>query len=71
MHARRLRRKMDGTLKGGGRLVEVPQLFLDDTEHPVGRREVRVEFDRVVALLERGLEIPTVEMHDREVSCHD
>ena len=71
MHARRLRRQVHGALERRGRLVEVAPLLLDHAQHPVGRREVRIELDRVVALLERRLEVAAVEMHHGEVARDD
>ena len=71
VHARRLRREVDGALEGGRRLVEVLPLLLNHAEDPVGRREVRVQLDRVVALLEGDLVVATVEMDHRQVPRHD
>jgi hypothetical protein len=39
-------------LERRGRLVEVAALFLNEPERQVRQREVRVQLDRVVALLE-------------------
>ena len=39
------------------RFVESRRCALNETEQPVGRREVRIQLDRMVALLERGLEV--------------
>ena len=71
VHPRRLRRQVHGALKRRRRLVEVLPLLLNDAENPVGRREVRVELDRVIALLERRLEVAPVEVNHREVARHD
>ena len=40
-------------------------------ERPVGRREVRVQLDRVVALLERRLEVAPVDVDHREIARDD
>src|SRR5262245_1202737 len=49
VHARGLRREMDGALKSGERLVEVLPLLLDNPENPVGGRQMPVQLDGVVA----------------------
>src|SRR3954463_11903971 len=71
VHARRLRRQVNGALESRRRLVEVLALFLDHAEDPVGWREMRVELDGVVALLERGLEVAAIEMDHREIAGDD
>ena len=71
VHARCPRRQMDGSLEGRRRFVEVLPLLLDDAEDPVRWGEVWVQLDRVVALLERSLEVAAIEMDHREVARHD
>ena len=71
LHAGRLRRQMDRSLKRGRRLVEVFPLLLNHTQHPVGGREVRVQLDRVIGLFEGGLEVVPEQVNQREVARHD
>src|SRR4030095_16416005 len=71
VHARGLRRQVDGALKRGEGLVEVAPLRLNQPEQPVGGREVRVELDGVVALGECGLKVATVVVNLAEVARED
>ena len=56
-----LRRQIDGALERRGRFVEVLALLLDQPQRQVGGREVRVELDGLIALLERRLEVAAVD----------
>src|SRR5581483_11124653 len=71
LHQRTSRRELNGTLKGGGRFVEIAALLLHQTEDPVRRREVRIQLDGVVALLERGIVILLVIVDARQVAVDD
>jgi hypothetical protein len=51
---------MNRALKGRGRFVEILPLLLNHAEQPVAGREVRIELDGVIALLERGFEASTL-----------
>ena len=71
MHARALRREIDGALERGDRFVEILPLFLDHPERPVRRRKVRVQLDGVIALFERGLVVAPVGVDDGEIPRDD
>ena len=71
MHARRLGRQVHRALERRERLVEIAAMRLNEAEQPVRGREVRIELDGVVALLERGLEVAAVVMNHRDVARDD
>ena len=52
LHARTAGREANGPLESGSGFVEVLALFLNHTESEPGGREVRVQFDGVIALLQ-------------------
>ena len=53
------------------RLLEVALLLLYEAEREVGRREMRIQFDSVVALFERRTEVAPEIMNDPHVARDD
>ena len=62
---------MDRALQRGERLIEITPLRLNHPEQPVGRGEMRIQLNGVVALFERHLEIAAIVMNHRDVSRDD
>ena len=62
---------MDRSLKRGGGFVKVLSLFLDDAEHPVCWRKMRIQLDRMVALLERHLKVAPIKVDHGEIAPDD
>ena len=52
LHQRASRRQLDGALKGRCRFVELASLLLHQAEDPICWREMRVQLDGVIALLQ-------------------
>src|SRR6516225_2898495 len=62
---------MDRALERRRGFVEILPLFLNEAEREIRKRKMRVQLDRMVALIQRGIEITSIEVNHRDISNDD
>src|SRR5215831_4640984 len=63
--------QLHAALKGGGRLLKVTQLFLNQPKNPIGAAEEWIPFDSTIAFLQSCLELSPIVVDARNVAGND